>query len=398
VNCHIAPNGFDLVHFGRSNQRLQDSIIVSRALLDHSSGIGHISLEESFHVAAYLKRLGIEEGITPNDNDNVIPLPHGKSYDEIWDGSSPLTVEQINQWDFRGEIEIPFEFPKWFEGDETNSLAEDNLDFIPEIDLLNEKPIVKDAFEGYLNNPNKHTLKALLKKSHEALTEGERHPGEHGFNDFIKSFDYQRWMATVYMQHVVNPFSDLTFGEEIDSDISQFSLIDPVWDVGNIARRSEDNGNGEEIQNRLENEVKWLYLGWLGNFGKRNSFETQYIGRALSDFGHPKLGVLVTLKSLISRSAHTQRMYDDLHTLTFVNTPETLYHSIDFAVSYLINGLESGDSFYHLKIPDALGHALNGVNNTLNFINSTNILSSNEKSILSQKVEYLSELMELMEF
>ena len=197
-----------------------------------------------------------------------------------------------------------------------------------------------------------------------------------------------------------NPFSDLTFGEEIDSDISQFSLIDPVWDVGNIARRSEDNGsltgNQEEIPNRLLNEVQWLYLGWLGNFGKRNSFESQYIGRALTDFGHPKLGVLVTLKSLISRSAHTQRMYDDLHTLTFVNTPETLYHSIDFAVSYLINGLESGDSFYHLNIPDALGHALNGVNNTLNFINSTNILSSNEKSILSQKVEYLSELMELM--
>ena len=400
VNCHIAPNGFDLVHFGRSNQRLQDSIIVSRALLDHSSGIGHISLEESFHVAAYLKRLGIEEGITPNDNDNVIPLPHGKSYDEIWNGSSPLTVEQINQWDFRGEIEIPFEFPKWFEGDETNSLIEDNLDFIPEIDLLNEKPIVKEAFEGYLNNPNKHTLKALLKKSHEALSEGERNPGEHGFNDFTKAFDYQRWMSTVYFQHILSPNSDLLFGEEIDQDISAFSLIDPVWDVGNIARRSEDNGtltgNGEEIQNRLENEVKWLYLGWLGNFGKRNSFETQYIGSALRDFGHPKLGVLVTLKSLINRSSNSQRMYDDLFTLTFVNTPETLFRSLEFGVSYLINGLETEYSIFVLKSQHDFTHARNGVLNTLDFVKNSDKLTTGEKSTLLAKLNILKDLMDSM--
>lgn len=402
VNCHIAPSGFDLVHFGKSNQRLQDSIVVSRALLDHSSGIGHISLEESFHVAAYLKKLGIEEGITPNDNDNVIPLPYGRSYDEVWNGSSVLTVEQVNQWDFRGEIEIPFEFPKWFEGDETNNLIDDNLDFIPEIDLVNEKDIVKEAFEGYLNNPNKHTLKALLKKSHEALSEGERNPGEHGFNNFNKAFDYQRWMATVYFQHILSPNSDLSFGDEIDDDISNFSLIDPVWDVGNIARRSEDNGtltgNGNEIQNRLENEVKWLYLGWLGNFGKRNSFETQYIGSALRDFGHPKLGVLVTLKSLISRSSNSQRMYDDLFTLTFVNTPETLFRSLEFGTNYLINGLETEYSFFLLKSQHDFTHARNGILNTINFVESSDQLTTEEKSVLNSKLDILKDLMETMEF
>ena len=255
---------------------------------------------------------------------------------------------------------------------------------------------------GLLNNPNKHTLKALLKKSHEALSEGERNPGEHGFNNFNKAFDYQRWMATVYFQHILSSNSDLSFGEEIDDDISNFSLIDPVWDVGNIARRSEDNGtltgNGNEIQNRLENEVKWLYLGWLGNFGKRNSFETQYIGSALRDFGHPKLGVLVTLKSLISRSSNSQRMYDDLFTLTFVNTPETLFRSLEFGTNYLINGLETEYSFFLLKSQHDFTHARNGILNTINFVESSDQLTTEEKSVLNSKLDILKDLMETMEF
>jgi len=209
-------------------------------------------------------------------------------------------------------------------------------------------------------------------------------------------------MATVYFQHILSSNSDLSFGEEIDDDISNFSLIDPVWDVGNIARRSEDNGtltgNGNEIQNRLENEVKWLYLGWLGNFGKRNSFETQYIGSALRDFGHPKLGVLVTLKSLISRSSNSQRMYDDLFTLTFVNTPETLFRSLEFGTNYLINGLETEYSFFLLKSQHDFTHARNGILNTINFVESSDQLTTEEKSVLNSKLDILKDLMETMEF
>jgi|TARA_B110000977_G_scaffold191673_1_gene264154 hypothetical protein len=90
------------------------------------------------------------------------------------------------------------------------------------------------------------------------MSEGERNPGEHGLNDFNESFDYQRWMATLYMQHVINPNSDLEFGEELSGyDLGNFSLSDGIWDVGNIARRRQDNGsnvgNGNEVDNRLLN-------------------------------------------------------------------------------------------------------------------------------------------------
>ena len=50
VNCHLSPTGIDIVQFGKTNIILQDSIVVKRAT-------DHVSLTESYHIAAYLKSL-----------------------------------------------------------------------------------------------------------------------------------------------------------------------------------------------------------------------------------------------------------------------------------------------------------------------------------------------------
>lgn len=397
VSCHLSPTGIDIVQFGKIDIRQQDSIVVKRAT-------GHITLEESYHIAAYLKTLNAQ----PNNNGSLstmigIDNSNGVEPSQIWDGSTSLSVNEINNWDFRNGISYDFEFPRWFEGDETNTMYDDNLDWLPETDLLTEKGIeYDDEYLNYIDNPTKENLKTLLIHSHYKLSEGERNPGEHGFNNFEKSFDYQRWMATLYMQHVIKPNSDLEFGEELSGyNLGNFSISDGIWDVGNIARRSQDNGsnvgNGNEIDNRLLNEVQWLYLGWLTNYGKRNSNESQYIGTALKDYGEEDLASLVILKSIISRSPNSQRMYDDVFTMGYITSDDMFYESVLFGLNFLIDGATNNNDFTLLTnegIQVTLGYLKNdnGDPSLKMFVENKGFLSQTEKNTLTNKINTLYDL------
>lgn len=401
ISCHLSPTGIDIVQFGKIDIRQQDSIVVKRAT-------GHITLEESYHIAAYLKTLNAQ----PNNNGSIstmigIDNSNGVEPSQVWDGSTSLTVNEINNWDFRNGISYDFEFPRWFKGDETNTMYDDNLDWLPETDLLTEKGIqYDDEYLNYIDNPTKENLKTLLIHSHYKLSEGERNPGEHGFNDFDKSFDYQRWMATLYMQHVIKPNSDLVFGEELSGyDLGNFSISDGIWDVGNIARRSQDNGsnvgNGNEVDNRLLNEVQWLYMGWLTNYGKRNSNESQYIGTALKDYGEEDLASLVILKSIISRSPNSQRMYDDVFTMGYITSDDMFYESVMFGLNFLINGATNNNDFTLLTnegIQVTLGYLKNDDGNPSlkMFVENKGFLSQTEKNTLINKINTLYDLVDDM--
>lgn len=399
VNCHISVDGFDIMHFGKIDPLQQDSIIIERAVFNPKNNTGHISLENAYHIAAYFKQLAKTNNIVPNGNPPIIPIPRGQNPNQVWNGSTSLTENQINTWNFRDNININFSFPKWFSGDQFNDKANENLDFIPEIDLLTAKEgTIRTAFDKYLKNPTKFELKNVLLAVQNTLTEGEKNPGEHGFNDFITAFDYARWKAVLYFQHIRKRNSDLNYGEEIDSDISEFSLADALWDVGNIARRSQDNGsnvgNGKEIDNRLQNEVQWLYLGWLTNFGKRNSFETQYIGAALKDFGEQDLASLVILKSLVSRSDHSQLLYDDVYSISFITSDDKVYESLQFGLNYLLNGIKLGNPRFKLLKPDQIKNSLdnlkdNKASNLIDNIKSKTNLSSIQKDSIIKLTEEL---------
>jgi hypothetical protein len=401
VSCHLSPTGIDIVQFGKIDIRQQDSIVVKRAT-------GHITLEESYHIAAYLKTLNAQ----PNNNGSLstmigIDNSNGVEPSQVWDGTTSLTVNEINSWDFRNGISYDFEFPRWFKGDETNTMYDDNLDWLPETDLLTEKGIeYDDEYLNYIDNPTKENLKTLLIHSHYKLSEGERNPGEHGFNNFEKSFDYQRWMATLYMQHVIKPNSDLEFGEELSGyDLGNFSISDGIWDVGNIARRSQDNGsnvgNGDEVDNRLLNEVQWLYLGWLTNYGKRNSNESQYIGTALKDFGEEDLASLVILKSIVNRSPNSQRMYDDVFTMGYITSDDMFYESVKFGLDFLIDGANNNSDFTLLTnegIQVTLGYLKNDDGNPSlkMFVENKGFLTQTEKTTLITKINTLYDLVDGM--
>jgi len=391
VNCHLSPTGFDLVFFGKSDTRAQDSIIIQRAVFDPQTGHGHVSVEDAYHIAAYLRSLRISTQTIPNDNASVVPIPSGTAPENVWDGTTPLTENIINSWDFRNNIAISFEFPKWFAGDETNSLAHDNTDFIPEIDLLTEKEgDVRLKFEAYLSDPSNANFLALMQAAHYALSEGERHPGEHNYYDFIKSFDYQRWMTTLYFQHAIDPGNDFDFGDELSSDIASFSIADALWDAGNVARRSQDNGDGtQEIPNRLQNELGWLYLGWLTNYGARNSFETQYLGTALKDYGEQHLATLVILKSLLSRSDHSQLIYDDIYSLSFLAKDALYYESLLFATEHVLQGLNNSETRYDLLQTDQVTVTLNNLGYTKQNIQNNSYINTTQKQNLENQIDSL---------
>ncbi len=399
VNCHLSTDGFDIMFFGKTDPLLQDSIIIERAVFNPITNTGHISLQDAYHIAAYFKQLAKTNNIVPNGNPPIIPIPKGQSPNQVWNGSTALIETQISGWNFRDNININFSFPKWISGDQFNNKAEDNLDFIPEIDLLTAKEgAIRAAYNKYLNNPTKTELKNVLLTVQNTLTDGERNPGEHGYNDFNTAFDYARWKAVLYFQHIRKRNSDLNFGEEIDTDISEFSLADALWDVGNVARRSQDNGsnvgNGKDIDNRLLNEVQWLYLGWLTNFGKRNSFESQYIGSALKDFGEQDLASLVILRSLLSRSDHSQLLYDDVYTMSYITSDNKLYESLQFGLNYLINGIKSGNPKFKLLRADQITNTLdnlkdNKASNLIDNLKSKNNLNATQKETLNKLVEEL---------
>jgi|TARA_B110000908_G_scaffold106092_1_gene124916 hypothetical protein len=391
LNCHLSPTGFDLVFFGKSDLRNQDSIVLQRAVFDAQTGHGHVSLDDAYHVAAYLRSLRISSQIIPNNNAAVIPQPTGVSPSNVWDGITSLSEAQIQGWDFKNSIAISFDFPHWFAGDETNLLTEDNTDFIPEIDLLSDKEgDVRTTFEVYVLEPSNENFLSLMKAAHNSLTEGERNPGEHNYDDFAKSFDYQRWMATLYFQHVIDPGNDFEYGDELSQDIASFSISDALWDAGNVARRSQDNGDGtQEIPNRLQNELGWLYMGWLTNYGARNSFETQYLSTALKEYGEEHLATLVILKSLVSRSDHSQLFYDDLFSLSFLARNELLYQSLLFSCDYLLTGLNNNEDRFLLLYDEQVNVTKNNLASTKQNINSNTYINASQKQILESRIDSL---------
>ena len=405
VTCHLSPSGFDIIAFGKTNPYLQDSIIIQRATFNESNQKGHVSIADAYHIAAYLKKLGKEKSIQPNNNGFVYKRPQGLNPGQVWNGQISLTKGIIQSWNFRTGINIGFDFPSWFSGNEFNSQADENLDFLPEVDLLTKKEgALRLAFDNYQKNPNKYNLRDLIRTSYQVCTEGEINPGEHGYNDFSTAFDFARWKATLYMQHVLAPGSDLQFGEEIDQDLSNFSMADAIWDVGNVARRSQDNGsninNGKEIENRLRNETSWLYLGWLTNYGKRNSFETQYLGSALKDFGDQDLASLVILKSIVNRSDHSLQIYDDLFSMSYLTSDRMLYESLRFGLNYVTEGLKLNDRHFFLTNSDNKNITLANLKNETNtpnvyqHIQQKTFLTKTQKQELLDKVDLLYSLIQ----
>lgn len=343
MNCHISRDGFDIALFNNSDTIPAMNRVFHRALI-------HVTVKDATDVMNYIRSLSKNGTVTPKNSTQNVFQPGFETTSEsamaieLGLTNPSYTVEQINSWDFT-KVKVAMKLPGWF-------TIENNTDWMPDrpIQLMKRgDESFKNAYKMYLDNPTDANFVRFKRIVFNTLTEAEKHPGEHGGNDFEESYNTMRWMSSAYMQHVIRyrggkygPFNIVVDGKP--SDARYESVMDPVWLAGNTARRSLDNGTlSTVLPNRDEIKATWLYMGWIGNYGKTVTFESQYIGTALTDKGYDKLAVAVILKSMVNRPDNSLAIYDDIRSIArFTKQNSGMYEkSVDFALTYVLNKLKN---------------------------------------------------------
>lgn len=346
MNCHVSRDGFDIATFNNADTIQFMNRVFQRAL-------NHVNTKDATDVMNYIKSLTKTGVATPrNSTSNVfqpgsVTTSEASMAVELGLTNPSYTIEQINSWDFM-KIKVPIQLPAWFKiGDNTDWMPDNPLQL-----LKKNNPVVKSAYETYLNNPSDENFVRFKRTVFNNLAAGEIHPGEHGYADFEESYNTMRWMSSAYMQHVIRykggkygPFNMIVDGKPTDSRVE--TIMDPIWLAGNVARRSLDNGTlATVLPNRDEIKASWLYMGWIGNYGKTITFETQYIGTALTDKGYNNLAAAVILKSIVNRPDNCLAIYDDIRSISrFVKQNSGMYEkSVDFALTFVLNKLKNSPS------------------------------------------------------
>ncbi len=346
MNCHISRDGFDIARFNNSDTIPFMNRVFHRALI-------HVTVKDATDVMNYIKSLTKNGTATPINSTQNVFQPGFETTSESALGielgltNPSYTVEQINSWDFM-KIKIPMKLPAWF-------TIENNTDWMPDrpIQLMKKgDESFKNSYKAYLDNPTDENFVRFKRTVFNTLTEADKHPGEHGDANFEESYNTMRWMSSAYMQHVIRyrggkygPFNMIVDGKPTDTRYE--TVMDPIWLAGNTARRSLDNGTlASQLPNRDEIKATWLYMGWVGNYGKTVTFESQYIGTALTDKGYNNLAAAVILKSMVNRPDNCLAIYDDIRSIArFVKQNSGMYEkSVDFALTFVLNKLKNSPS------------------------------------------------------
>lgn len=338
MSCHVSKDGYDIALFNNVDSVQFMNRVFHRALK-------HVSTEDAINVMNYIKSL-TKNGVTPRNTTKIVYQPgmdivtESQFANSIGLTNSSYTLNQIAAWDFT-QIKVPITLPRWVD---TSSLN----DILPEkaLQLLkNNNSAVKTAYYQYLENPTDVNFVRFKRVVFNNMTAGEKHPGEHGYADFKESYNTMKWLSSAYIQHIIRykngqfgPFNLVVDG--VNSDNIYESVLDPIWFAGDIARRSLDNGSlQEQLQDRDDIRSTWLYLGWIGNYGKTANFESKYIAEALISKNFQYLSQAVIMKSLINRPSNVQAIYDDLRSAGRFIEPSTgnFDKCLDFMLTFVLN-------------------------------------------------------------
>ena len=338
MSCHVSKDGYDIALFNNI-----DSIPFMNRTFHRA--LKHVSTQDAINVMNYIKSL-TKGTVTPRNSIKNVYQPgaevvtEGQFAASIGLNNSAYTLTQINSWDFT-QIKVPITLPSWIDTASINDIMPDK----PLQLLKNNNTNVKAAYTQYLNSPTDENFVRFKRVVFNTLTEGEKHPGEHGYSDFKESYNTMKWLSSAYIQHVIRykggqfgPFNIYVDGQL--SDNVNESVLDPIWFAGDIARRSLDNGSvAEQLQERDDIRSTWLFLGWIGNYGRTANFETKYIAEALISKKFQYLTQAVIMKSIVNRANNTQALYDDLRSAGKNIDPNTgnFDKCLDFMLTYVNN-------------------------------------------------------------
>ena len=342
MSCHVSKDGYDIALFNNI-----DSIPLMNRTFHRA--LKHVSTQDAVNVMNYIKSL-TKGTVTPRNSIKNVYQPGAEVITESQFATSiglnnpAYTLNQVNSWDFT-QIKVPITMPSWIDTNSINDVMPDK----PLQLLKNNDAGVKSAYTQYLNNPTDENYVRFKRVVFNTLTEGEKHPGEHGYSDFKESYNTMKWLSSMYIQHVIRYRNGNfgTFNITVDgqsSDDTYESVLDPIWFAGDIARRSLDNGSvADQLPERNDVRSTWLFLGWIGNYGKTANFETKYIAEALISKNFQYLTQAVIMKSIVNRPNNVQALYDDLRSAGKNIDPNTgnFDKCLDFMLSYVINKINT---------------------------------------------------------
>lgn len=386
MSCHVSKDGYDIALFNNI-----DSIPFMNRTFHRA--IKHVSAQDAINVMNYIKSL-TKGKVTPRNSIKNVYQPGGEIVSEgqfansVGLSNASYSVSQVNNWDFT-QIKVPITLPSWIDTASINDIMPDK----PMELLRNGNLQVKSAYMNYLDSPTDENYVRFKRVVFNSLTEGQKHPGEHGYSDFKESYNTMKWMSSAYIQHVIRykggkfgPFNIYVDGKL--SDDTYESVLDPIWFAGDIARRSLDNGSvSQQLEERDEVRSTWLYLGWIGNYGRTANFETKYIAEALLSKRFQYLTQAVIMKSLVNRPNNVQALYDDIRTAARLVDPNTGNYDkcLDFMLTFVNNKINTNPLAARVYGSDKT-FSLEDLNTARGFINEK---AGSSKASLLTKIDQI---------
>jgi hypothetical protein len=326
ASCHASADGLDLAFFGFS-----DTTIIRRAL-------AHVDATTARHIVAHIRTLpasGVNRDVRlfqPGGRVLTSDVEFATSLfgSDAWPLS--LTTAQLRAIDPRA-IAVAVAMPLWSE-------EKQNLDWMPDRPLPEgilkfRDAAAQGAIAAYRAAPTVQNLNRAIS----ALRTADRsvdNPAapcildEPARLDHAACFEVRRWTSTLLAAHLIR------FG--LDTPIPS-ALRDIWWDVGNIVRRSGDNGK-PGLENRRTNWASWMYVSWMFDPSRHQAV---YTGRGFQQLGLPRHATFIALRMQVARRAGSHGPYEDLRQAVIFAPAEWTTAVATFGYRHLLERIAAGD-------------------------------------------------------
>lgn len=391
ADCHAAGDGWDLAAFG-----FPDTTI-------HRRGTDHVTDQEVQDIIRFIesKDTELRPGVDDDGEPDMPPLQPGGRVLES-DRAFAMEVFGQDQWpeDLTDEellsvdpraLPVPLEMPRW-------SVEHNDQDWLPEHRLpehVRTDPDVQSNLSQYRRTQADEDLVRTVRAFDDALTEGERFPGEHGNTGraaFVESFEMYRWLSTLIgTHHLRSGRTDLTNrvdGRPVEG--RHFGMTNPWWRVGDIMRRfaAFRDDPPPEVHKIA---ARWFYLAWSMRQDVVGH-EQKYMSGALSrGFGLKRVSAFSLAYGIVAGASNNHHLYTDLYALN-KDTPKSWQGNLTiFLLEHLINRWTSGDT---IENEDQRGHARHAVQTAIDRVleNNGQIPGSKRERIRDLQGELLAVL------
>ncbi len=326
AECHSSRDAFDLAFFS-----FPDSTIVRRAVFHVDSATAH-------DIAAHVRSLHMETvgrgtrvfqpggRMVVGDVAFALELFGADEWPADLTTANLLAIDPLN-------VRVAVPMPLW--SDEAS-----NRDWMPGQPLSaqvleHSGGAVEDGLAAYYANPDLDRLvravRLLRRSQRENLDVGGvcQHVDGAGFIDPVGCFEARRWTANLVGQHMLR--------EALDAHVHH-DLHDAWWDVGNVARRTGPRAG--LLENREENWVAWMYLGWMFDPGRHASV---YTGLGLVNFALDRHATFVALRSQVARPVGSPAIYNDVDSAANFAPPHWTFDAMRFGFSHILERISAGE-------------------------------------------------------